>query len=131
MSLFFGRELSRVQTSDANLDWDSSDLTTLQLGKARVVKEIEVVVNTPKGSIFKAREVGSTIYSYMFAPFEEEVPRRLEEELMSDLRTEISGIQVTRIDMQSDPIKKYLNMDVHITIQDKSYVLPIGVSARK
>ena len=130
MSLFFAKEVSSLHTSDVHLDWDPENLNTLVLGKTRIQNEIGVFINTPKGTIFKARELGSTVLNYLFAPYEETLPAQLTSELVTDLNAEISGVRVTKVQTHSDPEKKTLLINVHLTIEDKTYVLPVDVRAR-
>jgi phage baseplate assembly protein W len=130
VSLFFTKEVSQLQTSDINLDWDSKDLNTLLLGKQRIVNEIEVIINTPKATIFKAREIGSQLHTYVFAPYEEDVPNRISSGLAADLQSGISGVDITKVDVQADPMTKQVSLAITLKISDATYVLPVAVGSR-
>lgn len=126
MSIFVKDELvsPTLRTSSIVFDYDYKDLSTVLLNVRRVVRELLAVLRTPKGFIFKHRELGSTLYQYEFGSLLEERGGLLVEELKRDIESQVSGVTVKNVSFTINETFKVLEVNMTIEVEGKTYILP-------
>jgi len=125
-NIFLKRELisQSIKTQATDIDYSRQDLKTILTDVRRVVQQLFAILRTPKGSIFRARELGSNLYLYEFRQLEEDTSGMLAQELKLDLERQITGLTVREISYTQDISRKRIIVNLAIEVNNKSYILP-------
>ena len=125
-NIFLKRELipPSVRTQATDIDYLRHDLKTVLTDVKRVVQQLFAILRTPKGSIFRARELGSTLYLYEFGQLETDTSGMLAQELKLDLERQITGLTVREMSFSHDIPNKKITVNLTIEVDNKSYILP-------
>jgi phage baseplate assembly protein W len=125
-NIFLKRELisQTLKTQATDIDYLRHDLKTVLTDVKRVIQQLFAILRTPKGSIFRARELGSNLYLYEFRQLEEDTSGMLAQELKLDLERQITGLTVREMSFSQDVSKKKVIVNLVIEVDNKSYILP-------
>lgn len=133
MNTFFKRSLQsqKLSTTTKHIDWsppftEDHILSGLEL----LTDEINCVIQTPKGSIFGARDLGTTLHKYLFAPLDVLTETTLKEELSQDLSNQITTHQITLSLSEVSIQEKSIALTFTIRTPNKTYTFTTGVSQR-
>lgn len=126
MSIFLKDEFVSpvLGTSSTVFDYNYEDLRTILLNVNRVIKELIAVLRSPKGLVFKNRNLGSTLYKYEFGPLLEEKGAILVDELKRDIEGQISGVKIQDMNFKINETYKTIEVNMTIIVAGKTYIIP-------